>query len=80
MPIYEYQCRKCGKTSEFLTGLGVDEGISCKICGSHDLEKVMSTTSFLSKIGGRPSGRTCCGKEERCDTPPCSNGGICRKD
>jgi hypothetical protein len=27
-----------------------------------------------------PPGSTCCGRSERCDTPPCSNDGKCQRD
>jgi hypothetical protein len=27
-----------------------------------------------------PKGTTCCGMDERCDTPPCSSDGICKRD
>jgi len=34
MPIYEYRCKICGATSEYLMGVGKDENIFCKECGS----------------------------------------------
>jgi len=80
MPIYEYHCRKCGAASEFLTGRVENESISCRDCGSLEVERVMSTPAFLHRTGDRPSGHTCCGREERCETPPCSTGGGCRRD
>jgi putative FmdB family regulatory protein len=80
MPIYEYRCRECGATSEFLTGLGKDETISCQGCGSPKMEKIMSVPSFVSQPTERAPGHTCCGREERCETPPCSSGGSCRRD
>jgi putative FmdB family regulatory protein len=80
MPIHEYLCNRCGATSEFLTGIGNDEVISCKKCGSLEVERIMSAASYLSQTADRLSGHTCCGREERCEKPPCSSEGRCRRD
>lgn len=81
MPIYEYRCNQCSHVSEILTGLGSQSDPPlCKNCGSHDLERLMSVSSILSRDSGHIPGATCCGREERCDTPPCSAGGGCRRD
>jgi putative FmdB family regulatory protein len=80
MPIYEYRCGKCGETKEFLVGARENETVSCPICGSVDMERIMSAPSFLSHRVERAPGHTCCGREERCEAPPCSDGGVCRKD
>jgi putative FmdB family regulatory protein len=80
MPIYEYRCKVCGATSEYLMGMGKDKDISCKACGSSDMERMLSVASFMEKISERAPGRTCCGREERCETAPCSDGGTCRRD
>jgi putative FmdB family regulatory protein len=80
MPIYEYRCSNCGTISEFLVGMGSkNQSLSCKQCGSPKLEKMISVSNS-SKGEKRQSGHTCCGKEERCSTPPCSTGGSCRRD
>jgi len=80
MPIYEYRCNQCGEVSEILTGVGFHSDLPlCKSCGSANLEKLISVSSFVSKDSNRPSGTTCCGREERCDTPPCSTGDGCRR-
>jgi len=79
MPIYEYRCAVCGATSEYLIDVGKDEVISCKECGSTETEKILSVASFMTGEPQRTPGRTCCGREERCETPPCSDGGTCRR-
>ncbi|MDY6971481.1 MAG: zinc ribbon domain-containing protein [Thermodesulfobacteriota bacterium] len=79
MPIYEYRCTACGATSEYLIGMGKDEAISCKGCGSTKMERILSFASFMGGIPERVPGRTCCGREERCETPPCSDKGTCRR-
>jgi putative FmdB family regulatory protein len=80
MPIYEYQCNACGAISEFLVGIGPkSETLSCKECGSPELGKMISVSHPL-KGERRAPGHTCCGREERCSTPPCGAGGSCRRD
>jgi putative FmdB family regulatory protein len=78
MPIYEYQCEDCGKISEFLIGVSrEDDDIRCQYCGSEKMKKILSK-SFVSASGnliGSQGGKTCCGREERCEKPPCSTGG-----
>jgi len=80
MPIYEYRCNQCGTISEFLVSMGSKpETLSCKQCGSPQLEKILSVAHSL-KSEKRAPGHTCCGREERCSTPPCSIGESCRRD
>jgi putative FmdB family regulatory protein len=81
MPIYEYKCRDCGEVSEVLVGMGsAHETATCKNCGSGRMERILSA-SFISVKGGvSREGKTCCGRDERCDTPPCSTGNVCRRD
>jgi putative FmdB family regulatory protein len=92
MPIYEYQCKACGRISEFLEGVNQEtarvsakgrsaSGRKCKYCGSKELSKVFSK-SFVSTgagIIGSQGGTTCCGRTERCERPPCSDDGICKR-
>ena len=80
MPIYEYRCKACGAVSEYLVGLGDDDRIRCKVCGGSEMNRIPSASSFTFQSPGRMPGRTCCGREERCKTPPCSDGGTCRRE
>ena len=81
MPIYEYVCQKCGEVSEFLTGVGRENPeVKCRECGSKEMAQILSPSNFTFASSSRPSGKTCCGREERCDTPPCSTGDSCRRD
>ncbi|MFC2037913.1 zinc ribbon domain-containing protein [Chloroflexota bacterium] len=76
MPIYEYRCRSCETTFEALVrGDGI---VTCLHCGSSSLNRLISVPFVSSGRTARPAGRTCCGREERCDTPPCSEGDVCR--
>jgi putative FmdB family regulatory protein len=47
MPIYEYQCQKCGEVSEVLM-ITKDDDASCSHCGSKDLTKLMSAHNTTS--------------------------------
>jgi putative FmdB family regulatory protein len=80
MPIYEYECKSCGAISEFLATFRNNETISCRSCGSLKMEKIMSAASFLDRTMDRVPGHTCCGREERCEAPPCSTGSACKRD
>ncbi|MBN1833846.1 MAG: zinc ribbon domain-containing protein [Deltaproteobacteria bacterium] len=80
MPIYEYRCEACGAVSEYLVGLGDEERIRCKVCGSSIMNRILSASSFTLQSDRTMPGRTCCGREERCETPPCHDGGACRRE
>jgi putative FmdB family regulatory protein len=45
MPIYEYECRKCGKVFEELQGFNDPPLKKCRICKGK-LEKLISLSSF----------------------------------
>jgi len=78
MPIYEYRCRSCDATFEVL--VRGSNAVTCPHCGSASLDKLISAPFVLSGQTARQAGRTCCGREERCDTPPCSVGETCRHE
>lgn len=82
VPIYEYRCTRCGTVSEFLVGVGKKQAkIRCEHCGSMEMEKLFSESHML-KTGAHGlarGGHTCCGREERCSTPPCESGQVCER-
>jgi len=81
MPIYEYKCEICGKVTEiFFKSQNDNEPLVCVHCGSKKLKKQFSVPGAVIKGSTRPKGTTCCGRDERCDTPPCSGDGICKRD
>jgi len=53
MPIYEYLCLDCEDRFETLV-LSREEEITCPVCGSKRLEKVMS--AFALAAGGAAAG------------------------
>jgi len=75
MPVYEYRCHDCGADFEVLVRAGTS--VTCPHCGSSVLEKLISAPFVSSGQGPQQAGRTCCGREERCDAPPCSEGSGC---
>ena len=78
MPLYDYKCRQCGEMSEILLRSFDSEAPKCSSCGSGDLEKLISA-SYLVRTETRTAGATCCGRGERCESPPCSTGDVCRR-
>ncbi len=78
MPIYEYHCQNCGERVEILLR-AEGETPRCPNCGSLLLRKLFSAPYVMSKGREHPAGTTCCGREERCATPPCSTGEECRR-
>ncbi len=79
MPIYDYRCNQCGMISEMLVRVSRDEAVRCPDCGSGDVERLISA-SYMIKMDAPAPGTTCCGRAERCEAPPCSTGGTCRRD
>lgn len=68
MPIYEYQCGKCGTVTEFIV-FGDDENLQCKACHSTDLKKLMSAHNTLSSspsIDRLPDCGGCCSSPDSC--------------
>jgi len=77
MPIYEYHCRECDTNFEVL--VRGDRSVVCPNCGSASLDKLISAPFISSERASRPAGQTCCGRAERCDSPPCDEGGTCSR-
>ncbi len=78
MPIYAYRCATCGQTFEAL--VRADRTVRCPDCGGSALDKLLTAATVLSGRTSRPAGSTCCGRSDRCTTPPCSNGSACHRD
>ncbi|MBC7264172.1 MAG: zinc ribbon domain-containing protein [Chloroflexi bacterium] len=78
MPIYEYRCDNCGEHVEIRCQQGEATPI-CPHCGGSRLTRVFSAPYLISGRMHREAGKTCCGREERCVTPPCSVEGSCQR-
>ena len=48
MPLYDYECRKCGHGFETLVRTG-DPAPTCAECGSSDLEKLLPTVAVSTE-------------------------------
>jgi putative FmdB family regulatory protein len=56
MPLYEYECRKCGKVFELLRRMSdADRDLECPACHSKQVERQLST--FSAGGCGAGSGR-----------------------
>ncbi|MEW5908935.1 MAG: zinc ribbon domain-containing protein [Thermodesulfobacteriota bacterium] len=65
MPIYEYQCKSCEKSFEYLV-LGKNEPDACPACKSRKVSRLMSACGFVSKNTGgttvsKSAGSSCSG-------------------
>jgi len=64
MPIFEYECKECGNTSEYLVGVSSEnEKIECKKCGSVDVEKIFSAHARINT--------------EKKPASTCAEAGVC---
>lgn len=41
MPLFDYHCKKCGRTDEYIVKMGQVKSPECKHCGSKTLTKLM---------------------------------------
>jgi len=79
MPIYQYKCRSCGEISELMLPIEQkDAMIICNSCNNSEMERQVSAPGLI-KSGANAPGTTCCGRNERCETPACSTGDGCRR-
>jgi len=76
MPLYEFLCRGCGAVVEELRSMNSTAEEKCPHCGE-SMEKVLSRPADFRNAHPRSPGKTCCGRDERCDTPPCGDGKSC---
>ena len=52
MPIYEYQCEKCGHVFDTLQRISEDPLVDCPECGEPALKKLVSAPAFRLKGSG----------------------------
>jgi len=67
MPIYEYQCKACGKIFEQLVwNVSEDDTITCPDCKNSDCQRILSSCSTLgSKKGSLASIGSSCSTTSR---------------
>jgi putative FmdB family regulatory protein len=86
MPTYEYQCRSCGARFSRQQEMSEQAIDKCPDCGGGVERLITGGGGFILKGGGavpqsasgcplETTGRTCCGREQRCDKPVCGDSG-----
>lgn len=60
MPVYEYRCQQCGRTTDFFVARmgGTPDELACAYCQSREMERVTSTIAVHSPAG-RDQALTC---------------------
>jgi putative FmdB family regulatory protein len=87
MPTYEYVCKSCGYRFEKFQNMSDKPIQKCPKCGKNVKRLIGTGTGVIFKGSGfyatdyknQSSRKTCCGKTERCDKPPCSDDGTCKR-
>lgn len=51
MPVYEYQCKACGRDFEYQQRMTDPDKTTCEVCGGA-LDRLISRTAFALKGGG----------------------------
>jgi putative FmdB family regulatory protein len=86
MPTYEYQCRKCGLKFERRQAITAAPVTKCPECHGRVQRLVSGGAGFIMKGSDhdqagksdadcslKQTGKTCCGRDERCGKPPCGD-------
>lgn len=85
MPTYEYECEHCGHRFERMQPMSAPPLKACPKCGKSVRRLIGTGAGLLFKGGGSSSrsgtescslkatGRTCCGRDYRCETPACES-------
>ena len=72
------ECPECGKEIKRLIGKGM--GVIFKGSGFYATDyKNNISSSVRPARRSLGEGGTCCGRTERCDKPPCSDDGTCKR-
>jgi putative FmdB family regulatory protein len=60
MPIYEYECEKCGERFEMFCSISdSDKAVQCPVCGENQVHKILSAFGISGSGSGcapTPSG------------------------
>ncbi|MBN2322469.1 MAG: zinc ribbon domain-containing protein [Spirochaetes bacterium] len=82
MPTYEYECAVCGRRFERFQKMSEEPLRECPECDGNVRRLVTGGAGFIMKgkstFTSRAAGKTCCGRSERCDQPPCNDTGYNR--
>lgn len=83
MPTYEYECQKCEHRFELFQQMTDKPAGICPRCKGKVRRLIGTGGSLIVKSAGSSrvaagacplenTGRTCCGRDTRCDTPACA--------
>jgi putative FmdB family regulatory protein len=85
MPTYEYRCERCGRSTEAFQKFSDVPLALCPECGGPLRRLIGAGAGVLVRGAGsargsgsgscslEESGRTCCGRSTRCDSPGCED-------
>jgi putative FmdB family regulatory protein len=84
MPTYEYECKSCGLKFEREQSIKEEPVEVCPECRGKVSRLISGGSGFILKGSGgsrtenpgsgcslEQTGKTCCGRDERCGKPPC---------
>ncbi|MEJ2025009.1 MAG: zinc ribbon domain-containing protein [Deltaproteobacteria bacterium] len=55
MPIYEFECRDCGETTEILIAAGETDLVTCSNCGGRNLKRIISAHAQVNATKSYPT-------------------------
>jgi putative FmdB family regulatory protein len=80
MPTYEYRCASCDRTIEAFQKMSDEPLAECPRCGGELRRLIGKGAGVIIKGGSTPEGggecnreTPCCGRDQRCDKPPCGS-------
>ncbi len=85
MPTYEYECTRCGLHFEKQQSINDDALSVCPECNGKVKRQVSGGSGFIMKTDSssyrdqskscslEETGKTCCGRSQRCDKSPCGD-------
>lgn len=83
MPLFDFLCENCGKTTEILVS-GSQDHLKCGNCGSQNLKKLLSAhSSYFGNSRHRipgPKDTACCGSAPGQATGCAGPGSCCGKN
>ncbi len=80
MPRYRFTCESCGQVTEVSRGMTEEKTPErCSHCGGIKLRRVFSSPAMSVKRASSGERNVCCGRDEPCNAPPCSDSGVCQR-
>lgn len=73
MPVYEYECKACGRDFEYQQRMSDPDKTTCEVCGGA-LDRLISRTAFSLKGGGWYKDLYASPKPEKSDKADKANG------